>query len=424
MSIFKRIISTVISATLVGSCMISIPAEAKVITPEIVKTETWTTSYYIDNDKETLYPYIQCIADIYNDGSMTVTLNNMVEWDGMLEYETSHTLSINELMPIPMNTEIIDENNKLDTNALTISFSQGNNFVTETYTMFPYDRSNVTKLNNSIQPTYIISPEDADYSFFNTHNINYYASNYSYSTTFADKYKNSGNICCDSTDDRFRIQNNSITYDYCQTTKYSGNTNTSLIYTVGLENLYYCGTLPEFPTTEFITLTFRPNSIIDSDNNFRIFGHDITISPDVLSSAVKPFLNSGDIETANDVAENVDKDSKITALTYDNELLSAQLSGLTEINNNLTSEIGVLRTQIQAQKYEIEDLNAKILMYEDKIAKMSSTAEIVSTMGDDIKRCDINGDSLIDAVDASIILSAYARISTGENIQHISQVVN
>ena len=43
---------------------------------------------------------------------------------------------------------------------------------------------------------------------------------------------------------------------------------------------------------------------------------------------------------------------------------------------------------------------------------------------DKIERCDINGDTLIDATDASIILQAYALLSTGEDIQKISQVIN
>jgi hypothetical protein len=55
---------------------------------------------------------------------------------------------------------------------------------------------------------------------------------------------------------------------------------------------------------------------------------------------------------------------------------------------------------------------------------MSQNAEIIMTMSDDINRCDINGDSLIDANDASIVLQAYVLLSTGTDVKKISQVVN
>ena len=64
----------------IGCC--SVPANAKVIEPEVVKTESWTTSYYIDDDVDTLYPYIQCEADIYNDGTIKLYMWNTQEWGG------------------------------------------------------------------------------------------------------------------------------------------------------------------------------------------------------------------------------------------------------------------------------------------------------------------------------------------------------
>ena len=90
--------------------------------------------------------------------------------------------------------------------------------------------------------------------------------------------------------------------------------------------------------------------------------------------------------------------------------LNQQLYSLTWENENL--------------KAENKELENRLKMYEDRMAKMSATAESVMAMGDNINRCDINGDGLIDAADASIILSAYSLFSTGEDIKYISQVIN
>lgn len=84
-------------------------------------------------------------------------------------------------------------------------------------------------------------------------------------------------------------------------------------------------------------------------------------------------------------------------------------------------------TDVASLEARIAELEAENAMYIDKIAKLEArqyNAEIVLFASDKIERCDINGDSMIDAVDASIILQAYALMSTGENIWSISQVVN
>ena len=78
----KQIISSIASiAIAMNTIGLNLTANAKVIEPEIVKTETWTTSYYIDDNIETLYPYIACQADIYNDGTVKVYFWNTHEWD-------------------------------------------------------------------------------------------------------------------------------------------------------------------------------------------------------------------------------------------------------------------------------------------------------------------------------------------------------
>lgn len=90
----------------------------------------------------------------------------------------------------------------------------------------------------------------------------------------------------------------------------------------------------------------------------------------------------------------------------------------------ITDELADLLLENEQLKAENAQLKAEVTMWTDKIAKMSQASEILLFASDKIERCDINGDSSIDAVDASIILQAYALLSTGENIWSISQVVN
>lgn len=405
MSMIKRIISTVASATLIGSCMISIPAEAKVITPEIVKTETWTTSYYIDDDIETLYPYVECRADIYNDGTLSVSFWNNHEWDGFAT--VSHTITLINTAPVPTEDD--------------------------------YDKvyKNRDKLNNY---------PNVGYGTYNYGNYGNYTSiaDVSY---YPNEYK-------------YYILNRGFTTDSVYWTTYTGNTGMYIpvIYiNTYLPNLYVG---EEYCTTITLTPTVDPTGTY----NFHILGHDITITPEILSSNIiaTPVLTTEDKLRAerddirsqyNTLAEEYKAlKAENDVLKHDNVAYQIDIIGKTEIIDTFTKAVSELKATIdeletKIHEYEsiiaqqtitinnqneellasqniIKEYEDKILMYEDKIAKMSSTAEIVSTMGDNIKRCDINGDSLIDAVDASIILSAYARISTGENIQHISQVVN
>lgn len=90
----------------------------------------------------------------------------------------------------------------------------------------------------------------------------------------------------------------------------------------------------------------------------------------------------------------------------------------------VTDQLSDLLLENERLKAENEQLKAEVTMWTDKIAKMSQAAEVIMFMSDSINRCDINGDSLIDAIDASIILQAYALMSTGTDVHSISQVVN
>ena len=42
--------------------------------PKVVYTDTWTTSCFIDDDTETLYPYIKCTSKVFNDDGAKIYL--------------------------------------------------------------------------------------------------------------------------------------------------------------------------------------------------------------------------------------------------------------------------------------------------------------------------------------------------------------
>lgn len=69
--------------------------DAKVIEPEVVKTEKWTTYYWIDDNVDMKYPYVAVEADIYNDGEVKVHWWNTHEWDGFATI--SHKFTFGEL---------------------------------------------------------------------------------------------------------------------------------------------------------------------------------------------------------------------------------------------------------------------------------------------------------------------------------------
>jgi hypothetical protein len=86
----------ILMAFAIAFCNLSLlSVDAKVIEPEVVKTEKWTTSYWIDDNADMKYPYIAVEADIYNDGEVKVYWWNTHEWDGFATI--SHRLTFGEL---------------------------------------------------------------------------------------------------------------------------------------------------------------------------------------------------------------------------------------------------------------------------------------------------------------------------------------
>lgn len=75
----------ILMAFAIAFCNLSLlSVDAKVIEPKVVKTEKWTTYYWIDDNVDMKYPYINVEADIYDDGEVKVYWWNTHEWDGFI----------------------------------------------------------------------------------------------------------------------------------------------------------------------------------------------------------------------------------------------------------------------------------------------------------------------------------------------------
>lgn len=247
--------------------MCPIKATAEVIEPEIIKTEEWTTSYFIDDDTKTLYPYINCQADIYNDGTVKVDAWNTHEWVGFAT--VSHTATFIEADPIKYSI---------------------------------YCKGKPKK-----------------------YNYNFYPDEYNMS------YENYWGYNREWFGEEVRI-------------------------------LKYTGALPHMTFSEektekrydgcITTLIFKPTIEPTGTYNFKIYGHEFTITPDLLQSTSMP--------------------------------------------EPPVNEADALRAEIAALKAENESLKTQLNFIQK-----------------DYVLGDVNEDNFIDACDASAILSYYAWLSTG-----------
>lgn len=221
----KRLIGIILSVIIVISCTASISVEAKVIEPEIVKTESWTTSYYIDDDMDTLYPYIQCEADIYNDGTIKLYMWNTHEWDGFATVK--HKI----------------------TSVCTIPVSSESDVYCQTY-------KNTTD-NGRLYCTTDIT----DLSFFDA-NYSFYENFYPFEE-ISKPYE--------------LYSENGYTYSQSGTVRY----------------LFLNEALPELTVGSKLHVEFKPKVDPTGTYNFRLFGHDITITPELLSENIisEPELN-------------------------------------------------------------------------------------------------------------------------------------
>lgn len=272
----KQLISSIASlAIIMNTIGFDLTVNAKVIEPEIVRTETWTTSYFIDDDVNTLYPYIQCEADIYNDGTIEVYAWNTYEWDGFAT--VSHTVTFIEAKPMKY--------------------------------------SDYTKVKSK------------------KYNLNFYPDTYTMNWDYSNQEGERGDY---------------TNYLYINSSCYRGY----------LPQMSFFESRPTSWHNFNSNLTFKPTIEPTGTYDFKIYGHDITITPDLLQSTSMPEPSVNETEL----------------LKTENESLRAELNALKVSYDQLSSTLA----------------NQKNRAYGD-----------------------MNDDGFVDGRDASLLLTYYAKTSVG-----------
>lgn len=295
-NIIKKFITCFICCTFFGKGIsFKIPVEAKVIEPEIVKTESWTASYFIDGDRDTLYPYVQCEADIYNDGTLDLWMWNTCEWDGFAT--VSHTVTLNYTRPISDDSDIY-------------KYKIGEEYTYNDHVYFPINYDNYRNAANRDNYDY-----KYDNSVFEDVDVSYYPNKYSKSIASESLFTgysgmSSFKVC------EFYTQSMSSIYGP------SKNTVSYPSMTLALPNMKYFDKRPsDYGYSACYYTRFRPTVDPTETYNFRLFGHDITITPDILSEKV---VSSG---TQSSEIENLTR--QVEKLKEENEELKSKLNTLT-----------------------------------------------------------------------------------------------
>ena len=253
------------------------------IDPIIVKTEKWTTSYYIDDDIENLYPYIDCQADIYNDGSVKVSYWNTHEWDGFAT--VSHKVTIINSSPVKMNSR-------------EYSFKNGNEYINGNIgNEFPITKENYEKGE----------PFTKDYSFWNEQDLSYYPAEYNYNESYGPFYS-----------EKY------LQYYFISLNNERKNKNTNSLYF----DSYY-GALAKLAVNEKVTMTFTPTVDPVGNYEFRVLGHDILVTPEVLSEKIvaKPLPSEQEKQISS-------LESTVKSLQSENERLKKKVDNLILDNQN------------------------------------------------------------------------------------------
>lgn len=261
-----RMISAVCAAALGSGCM-AIGTDAKVIEPEVVKTETWTASYFIDDDMEKLYPYLDCQADIYNDGTVKCFYWNTHEWDGF--NTVKHTIT--PAYTVPVSTTSTD-------------YLYASAWIKElSYEGFSFigfrRRSDVDLANEAMSSMFGGGMVEKPVTSYEDH------VDYLKLSSFPSEYSCSGSIYFST----IVVEPNSGQFPS------SPSTQTSFLRPNGWSgrgNKYgpkytdYECTLPSFPVNKKWSAVFTPNSELIDTYTISYLGHNITITPELLSGGI------------------------------------------------------------------------------------------------------------------------------------------
>ena len=272
----KKLLSTSIACTIFASAVINeanlINLNAKVIEPEICHVETWTTSYYIDDDKDTLYPYVDCKAEIYNDGKVVVTFWNTREWDGFAT--VSHDVAIEGTVPYSTDSDEYAYKYHLKTD----DWGRGN-------------------------------PE-----IWDKIDLNYYPSDYNH-YYYSNTARNFGSYLISSSD--------GVTWQ--RTGSYSSDD--GVVY---IKKFIYPGALPKLPVNDLqdtqTKLTFTPKVDVTKKYEFYLLGHKFEVTPELLktSTVATPQADNSEAKIKELESKISELEEQVRTLSEENENLKVK----------------------------------------------------------------------------------------------------
>ena len=299
----KKLIGSLIATAMTMGMISGASVNARVLEPEIIYTDTWTSNYYIDEDFDTPYPYLDCNLRIYNNGTVEVDFWNTHEFDSFQEFTHKVTAGSYPLV------------------------DNGINFNNYIYTYDSYTCKAIDKVNNYVFNT-----------FPKGYNCNFY------SGAFRDYNSFYENLC-------FKNLDNPRYMEYTKSS-YNGTTSFPTVTTNT--------PLGKFEVNEIAMFKFTPTTEPVGTYNFHIFGKDFSVSRD-----------------------------------------------------NLAAELAI---ESSPAKDTITQLQARISNLEQENKTLYEQLEIYLPHEDNSIEGDIDGNGVLDARDASMLLTFYARQSVGDPI--------
>lgn len=303
----KKLIGSLIATAMTIGMVSGTSVNAKILEPEIIYTDTWTSNYYIDGDFDTPYPYLDCNLRVYNNGTVEVDFWNTHEFDSFQEF--THNITVGSY---PLINNGVDFNKylyALDTKNWEVG-SKVNNYVFNT---FP--KGYKTQLQYGV---------------------------------FRD-YNSSGNgdnsLCLKGLDNPTYMEYSISSYKNGYSTFPIISTNTPL---------------GKFEVNKVTTFTFTPTTEPVGTYDFHMFGKDFSVS-----------------------------------------------------RENLAAELAI---ESSPAKDTIAQLQTRISSLEQENRTLYEQLEIYLPHEDNSIEGDIDGNGVLDARDASMLLTLYARQSVGENI--------
>ena len=299
----------------------SVRVESAVIEPEIVKTETWTASYIVSDSEYTHeYPYVEVTAYIFNDGYVSVIGRNTHEWNGFRTY----TQEVWMKQTVPYRTDsreyLLKTNEYCADMHTSYYLCKGDYLTFIDMSYYPYKYSEVTYSNNRVANwnSGIMRQSGAVH-------------NYKYAYTYEENSR----------------------YGYEGYVAYP----TSKMYLCDLE-----------VDTVLFRYDFCPTEQIRYEEKFYLFGHDITITPELLSGNIvsQPELTEQEkyieqleeenakLKTENEHYKetlNTDKDQIIKNLESEKEMLEDTLYQYKLIDYNGNGKLDVDDSQMILMYY-------------------------------------------------------------------------